>query len=192
MNKSGIILLIILSFGLICACSTPPREDMERAHDAVTRAENDADAVTYASNILVRARDALTRMQNEADAKRYETAKTYAAEAVTQAERAITEGKTGAGRAKAEAENLINGLAGPLAETANSLDAAWQAEKIRLDFASLTADMEAARSTYNDARQSLQNDRYRDALSQGQTVRSLLSGINAALIEGVQAVARKQ
>ena len=184
--------MIILVLGITGACSTPPNEEMERAHDAVTRAENDADAVTYAPNILVRARDALTRMQNEADSKRYEAAKTYASDAVTQAERAIAEGKSAAVRAKTDAENLINSLAGPLAETASSLDAARREEKTNLDFASLAAGMESARSTYSDAQQSLKNSRYPEAISQGQTVRSLLSGINAALTEGIQAISRKQ
>ena len=192
MKKLGIVFLIILIFTLVCACSTPPKEEMEKAHNAVTRAENDADAVTYASSSLVRARDALTRMQNEADAKRYDAAKTYAAEAVTHSERAIAEGKTGAARIKDEAENLISGLAGPLAETSNSLDAALKAKDLRLDFPALTTDMESANRTYSDARQSLQGSRYRDAISQGQTVRSLIAGINAALTEGVLAVARKQ
>jgi len=192
MKKLSVVFIIIFVLGLVSACSTPPKEEMEKAHDAVTRAENDANAVTYASNILVRARDALTRMENEAEAKRYDTAKTYAAEAVTQAERAIAEGRTGAARIKDEAENLVNSLAAPLAETAKSLDAAWQAETIMLDFGSLNTDLEEARRTYGDARQSIENSRYREAVSQGQTVRSILSGINAALTEGVQAVSRKQ
>jgi len=164
---------------------------MEMAHNAVTRAENDADAVTFASGVLVRARDALTRMQNEADAKRYDAAKTYAAEAITQAERAIAEGKSSAARAKDEAASLVGSLAGPLAETAGALDAAWRSEKLQLDFASLSSDMEVARRNYIDAQQSLQNSRFRDAISQGQTVRSLLSNINAALTESVIAVSRK-
>ena len=192
MRKVSIAFLMIFIFGFLCACSTPPKEEMEKANNAVTRAENDADAVTYASSILVRARDALTRMQNEADAKRYDAAKSFAAEAVMQAERAIVEGKAGAARAKDEAENLVNSLSGPITETGNALDAAWKTEKLRLDFAALTADMEAARRTYDTARQSLQANRYRDAISQGQTVRSTLAGINAALTEKVQEVARKQ
>ena len=192
MKKLSIILLILFVFALVCACSTPPKEEMEKAHNAVTRAENDADAVTYASNTLVRARDALTRMQNEADAKRYDAAKTYAADAVTQAERAIVEGKSGAARIKDEAENLINSLAGPLAETSNSLDAAWKTKELRLDFAALTTDLESANKTYGDAKQSLQGSRYREAISQGQTVRSILAGINSVLTEEVIAVARKQ
>lgn len=186
------LLFIILIFGLLCACAKPPREEMEKAHDAVTRAENDADTVMYASGTLVRARDALTRMQNEADAKRYDAAKTYAAEAITQAERAIFEGRSGASRAKDEASTLISSLVGPLAETGSALDAAWRTEKLQIDFASLTSDMEAARRNFNDAQLSLQSSRYRDAISQGQTVRSLLSGINAALTESVIAVSRKK
>ena len=182
----------MLVAGLMSACSTPPKEEMEKAHDAVIRAENDADAVNFASNTIIRAREALARMEEEAGAKRYEAAKTYAAEAVTLAERAIAEGKTGLSRARNEAENLLNSLVIPLAETSNSLDAAWRTENLRLNFAALEADMVAANKTYGDARQSLGNDRYREAISQGQTVRSLLAGINSALTEGVQAVARKQ
>ena len=192
MKKFSTFLLIVFVLGWICACSTPPKEEMEKAHDAVTRAENDADAVTYASNTLVRARDALTRMQNEADAKRYDSAKTYAAEAVNSAERAISEGKAGAARAKQEAENLVNSLPGSLAETANALNAAWNAEKVQLDFAALTVDLEQARRTYDDARVSLQASNYRGAISQGQNVRSILSDINTRITEAAQVLSRKQ
>lgn len=192
MRKISIILLVILGIILISACSKPPKEEMERAYSEVTKAENDADAVAFASSTLVRARDALTRMQNEADAKRYDAAKTYAEEAISLAQTAIAEGKNNSGRSKYEAESLINSLAKPLAETSNALDAAWRTDKIKLDFASLTADMESANRTYNDARQSLQDERYRDAINQGQTVRSLLAGINASLTDGSRAASRKQ
>ena len=192
MKKISLIPLIMFVLFLFAACSTPPTEDMERAYDAVTRAENDTNAVAFASNILVLARDALTRMQNEADAKRYDSAKIYAAEAILHAERAITEGKTNTGRAKSEAENMVNSLARPLAETANSLETAWQEEKLRLNLPALTADMETANNTYNNARENLQNERYNETISQCQTVRSLLAGINASLTDEVQAVSRKK
>ena len=186
------VLPIIIVLGFVFSCSAPPKEEMEKAHDAVIRAENDADAVMYAPTILVRARDALTRMQNEADAKRYDAAKTYAAEAVMQAERAINEGQAGAARTKTEAENLLSSLSGPLAETSSALDAAWNVDKVLLDFTALSTNLETARKTYNEALQSLQKNNYRDAISQGQTVRSLLADINSALTVKVQEVVRKK
>jgi hypothetical protein len=99
----------------LSSCVTPPLEEMNKAQDAVIRAENDVDAVTYASDTIVRAREALTKMQSEANAKRYDAAKNLAAEAINLAERAITEGKAGLAQARDEATNLISSLKGPLA-----------------------------------------------------------------------------
>jgi hypothetical protein len=182
----------LLALGLILACAKPPVDEMNKASDAVTRAENDPDAVSYAGGALTRARDALSRMQSEAEAKRYDAAKNYAAEAVTNAEKAIADGKTGAARAREEAANLINSLSGPLGETADALNAARQVRNIKLDFDALSADMEAARSAYNSAQQSLQAGNYPSALSGGQNVRSLLAGVNARITEAAAAVSRKQ
>jgi len=193
MKKLIVILPVLFVLALfLAACATPPTEDMNKAYDAVTRAENDADAVTYAGNTLGLAKDALTRMQSEADAKRYDTAKTYAAEAVSNAERAITEGKTGADRAKNEAAALVNSLSAPLAETSDALNAAQDVQNIKLDFDSLSGDMDSANKTYSDAQQSLAADNYSDAISKGQNVRSTLSDINAKITEATQAASRKQ
>ena len=192
MKKLNIIMLIVLVLVLMGACSKPPVEEMEKARDAVFKAENDADANVYASNTLRLAREAMNKMQNEADAKNYDNARNFAGEAVSLSEKAIAEGKTNASRQKDEATNLISSLSEPLAETSNSLDAAWRSERIRLDFAALQVDMEQARRGYEDARQSLQAERYRDAITQGQAVRSLLADINTALSGGAQAASRKQ
>jgi mannitol-specific phosphotransferase system IIBC component len=164
---------------------------MNRAHDAVIRAENDADAVTYAPNILIRARDALTRMENEADAKRYDAAKNFAAEAINNAERAITEGRTGAGRAREEATRLIDSLSGLLAETLSAINAAREIQGIQLDFDALMNEMDLARRAYEAARQSIQANNFLEAINQGQTVRSLLSGINTMLTGAAQVISRK-
>ena len=183
----------IIVFGLIlAACAMPPTEEMNRAQDAVIRAENDADAVKYAGNTLIRASDALTRMQSEADAKRYDAAKNYAAEAITNAERAIADGKTGAARAKDEATLLLNSLPGPLAETASALSAARQVKNINLDFEALSGDLDSARRTYGEAQQNLAANNYRDAIIKGQSVRSALSDINARISEAAVETSRKQ
>ena len=76
---------------------------MENAEAALVRAENDPDAAAYAGNTLLRARDALASMRAEAEAKRYDAAKTYAAEAVNAAEKAVNDGRAAAARAGEEA-----------------------------------------------------------------------------------------
>jgi len=193
MKNMIITFVVLFVLGLaLSACATPPTEEMNKAQDAVIRAESDADAVAYAGNTLVRARDALTRMQSEADAKRYDEAKNYAAEAVSFAERAIADGKAGAARAMDEAANLISGLSDPLEETSSALDAAREVQDIQLDFDSVSQEMNLAQQTYDDALQSFQNDDYKDAIDKGQTVRSLLSDVNSELSQAAQATSRKQ
>jgi hypothetical protein len=79
--KNPVILLIILGL-ILTACAKPPTEEMDNALAALTRAENDPDAVMYAANLIARARSALTQLQAEAAAKRYDAARTYAQETI--------------------------------------------------------------------------------------------------------------
>ena len=187
MKKHYIVVSALLVFGFIfTACATPPTEEMDRAHDAVIRAESDPDAVAFAPNTLVRARDALTRMQAEAGARRFDAARNLASEAISLAERAILDGRSGAARARAEAETLVNGLIGQLADTAAALGAAERAGNLALDLDPLSRDLDSAYRSYNGARESLDANDYRDAIAQGQDVRNLLSGINARLNAAAQ------
>ena len=181
-----------LIFGLMMtACATPPVEEMNRAHDAVIRAESDTNAVNYAANTLIRARDSLTRMQSEADARRFDAARDFAAEAINLAERAIIEGRVGAVRARDEAANLLDNLSAPLAEISNAVNAAEQASNLDLDFNALAEDLDLARRSYNNARQSLAADHYSDAIALGQNARAILSEINGRLNEAAHLTARK-
>ena len=184
------IFLVILVLSM-AACATPPTEEMNKAQDAVTRAENDADAVTYAPNTLARAREALTKMQNEANAKRYDSAKNYAGEAISNAEKAISDGKAAAARAREEAASLVNGLQAPLAETASALNAAKDSN-LKLDYNALSSDLDRANKTYDSAQQSLRANNYPDAIAKGQNVRPILTDINNRINEGVQVSSRKQ
>ena len=193
MKKIIFTLKVVLILGIaLTACSTPPTEEMQRAQDAVIRAESDPEAVAYGGNALIRARDALTRMQSEADAKRYDTAKEFAAEAISNAERAITDGQTGATRARSEAENLLYSLADPLAETSSALSTARQVENLILDFSALSQDMDLARRIYDEAWQDLGNDNNQGAIDKGQNVRSMLSDINSKILDAAQTTSRKQ
>ena len=188
---SGLPLLFVLVI-VMTACATPPLDEMNKAQDAVIRAESDIDAVIYGQNSLIRANDALARMKSEADAKRYDAAKNYASEAINNAENAIAEGKTGAARAKEEAADFINSLRGPLGETSAALNNARKVNNIQIDFDTLSRDMDSANRIYGEAQQSFQSNYYTEAIGKGQTVRSLLSSINTRLSEAAQDTNRKQ
>jgi len=193
MKKLIITLAVVFALGLVlAACATPPTEEMNKAQDAVTRAENDADAVTYAGDTVAAARNSLSRMQDEANAKRYGPAKTLAQEAIDNAEKAIADGQAASERAKQEAANLLNGLAAPLADTSNALDAAKQVQNVPLDFDAVSGQMDSARQTYTDAQQDLSAENYDDAVTKGQTVRSQLSDINSKINNAVQSTSRKK
>ena len=191
-EKLGILICAILVFGMLAtACAKPPTEEMDSAVEAVTRAENDINAITYAGNSIARARDALSRMQAEAASKRYDTARTYAAEAVAAAERAISEGRTGAARARDEASALVSELPPLVAETRQGIDAA-QAADLVLDFDSLGRDFDTACRNVDQAQDALSDSRYQDALGLGRTARSELTGINQQISSAAMEISRKK
>ena len=183
------VLFVVAAF--IVGCGTPPTEEMNRANDAVLRAESDPDAVAYAGNTLIRARDALSRMQNEAEARRYDAAKSFAEEAASAAERAITDGRNAAARTREEALALVNGLSAPLEETENTLNAAQRRGDLALDFDALSGSMDSARQSYDNAQQDIADANYNDAIAQGRNTRTLLSDINNSINTATQATRRK-
>ncbi|GHU78031.1 hypothetical protein FACS189462_1570 [Spirochaetia bacterium] len=195
MKKFNVSLLICAALAAalaLSACAKPPTEEMEAAAAAVTRAENDADAVTYAANSLARAREALSRMQVEADSKKYDAAKNYAAEAVSAAEKAITDGKAGAARARDEATSLVNSVKDSLTETEKSINAAQGVKNINLDFNAIDQDFDTAKVTTSQAEQSLTGANYQDALDKGRTARGLLSDINGKISGAATSASRKK
>ncbi|MDR1251239.1 MAG: DUF4398 domain-containing protein [Treponema sp.] len=181
---------LALSF-LLGSCAKPPTEEMNNAVEAVTRAENNADAVMYAANTLARARDALNRMKAEADSKRYDAAKTYASEAVTAAERAIADGRAGAERAREEAAAMVAGLNPAIAETEQGINAARTA-RLPLDFTGLEQEFAAARDSADRAEVALADGRYQDALDNCRNAQADLSDINHKLSDAAMAVSRKK
>jgi vacuolar-type H+-ATPase subunit I/STV1 len=184
-----VVFIVVL---VLSDCASPPIEEMQRARDAVIRAESDADAVAYAGNFIIRARDALTRMQSEADSKRYDAAKEFAAEAILNAERAIAEGRSAKERSRSEAAALLDSIQNLLTETQNAINNARGIPNILLDFDALTQDMDQALMIYNEAWQSFQAGDYLDAVTKAQSVRALLSYINTRINEAAFDTSRKQ
>ena len=191
MKKLYLIITAILVFlWVFAACATPPTEDMNRAQDAVLRAENDANAVNYASHTLLQARDALARMEAEAESRRYDAARALAAEAINHAERAIADGRAGAARAREEAENVLRNLDELMAQTETAISNARRVP-LQVDFNAISREMDLAERALEETRQSFNAGNYRDVVSRGQIIRSILSDINSRLVEAVQATSRK-
>jgi hypothetical protein len=165
---------------------------MNNATAAVTRAENDADAVTYAGNLLIRARDILTRMEIEADAKRYDAARALAAEAISAADKAIADGRAGAERARSEAASLVSGLKASLAETEAAIGAARKVKNIKLDLDAISREFEGFRNTAGEAEQALLAANYQNAREKATAVRAGLSDINLRISNATRASSRKQ
>jgi hypothetical protein len=195
MNKKQIIHIItaLTMLGLIVSlggCAKPPTEEMAAANEALIRAENDPDAVTFGETSLNRARDAVFKMKQEADAKRYDAAKSYAAEAVAAAEKAIGDGRAAAQRAREEAAALIAGVKNSLAETEGLLSNAKQ-NGIGLDYEALNRDIEDVRKAVAQA-EAVAASRPREAIEKGQAARAALSDIRNRISQGVRKTSSKK
>jgi hypothetical protein len=191
MKKYAFVPLILL--GLILAgCAKPPTAEMEAAETALTRAENDADAAAFGESSLLRARDAAARMRTESRAKRYDAAKTAAAEVVAAADRAISDGRSGANRAREEAAALVTTLRSDLVVTENSLTSAKSVPNVPLDFPALDRDLGQARNQVDQTQASVNANRPREALERGRAARSALGDIQTRIADGVRAAGRKK
>jgi hypothetical protein len=185
-------LLLGLSIVVLGSCAKPPTEEIEAAEAAVTKAENDPDAAAYAESSLARARDALSRAHSEADAKRYESAKTYATEAINIAEKAINDGRAAAARSREEANNLLVQVRRLLAETETALENAKKVPRIQLDFPTLTDDVAHARSDISQAESAGNGNRPRESLEKSRAARATLGDVQSRINEGVRGVSRKK
>ena len=183
--------VFLFSVPLFAACAKPPLAEMESARDAVFRAENDSNAVQYGSNSLAQARDALRRMQDEADSKNYDSAKTFAEDAIQAANKAIADGSDGARRARDETAAFLLGLRPAIEETERSINNA-RYSRVALDYDSLYRDLNAARDAADQAEVAHAMGRYNEAMERGRTVRSLLFIINEKLTNAVTAASGKK
>jgi hypothetical protein len=192
-QRIAFVLTITLALtAFMSGCAKPPVEEMENAEAALVRAENDPAAVAYGSPSIARARDAVSNMRTEAAAKRYDAAKTYAQDAITAAERAIADGRTGSQRARDEASAALNGALTSLGETQKNIDTAKDVKGIQLDFDTIDGDYTSARDQTDQAQSSLNTANYRDSLEKSQSARSLLGNINTRISQASIATSQKK
>jgi hypothetical protein len=175
--KVKLIYMFCIALVLFLGCAKPPVEEMEKAREAVFMAENDVNAVQYASGTLARARDAVKRMEIEAGSKNYEAAKNLAAEAIAAAEKAINDGRLSSKRAGEEADSLISGLRVEIDETTRNVAAARYSQ-LALDYDALDRAIVNAHNTTDQAEVDQAMGKNQDALEKAKAVRSSLNDIN--------------
>jgi uncharacterized protein YdiU (UPF0061 family) len=176
---------------LFAACAKPPTEEMEAARTAVVRAENDPDVAVYAVSTLARAREALTNMEAEAVAKRYDAARNYAAEAVTNAEKAINDARTAVARAKEDSANALNALRNAMSETDTAIDQGKK-NSLSLEWDQIDRNFEDAQTIAGEAEEAAAANRYRNVVERANTARTALSSITSQIAGASLAVTRKK
>jgi hypothetical protein len=187
------VIFLLPALGIfLAACAKPPTAEIEAAEAAVTGAENDPDAAAYAENSLARARDALSRAYTELDAKRYDSARSYAADAVIAAEKAVNDGRAAAARNREEANALLGQVKELLDETAGALEGAEKAPGLQLDFPALTNSLDSARNDISQAEAANNVNQSRESLEKSRSAQSTLGDIQNRIGEGVRVTNRKK
>jgi len=189
--KNSLFCVLLVSLVMITGCTKPPTDEMNKAEEAVARAENDPDAISYAGNLIARAKDSLNLMREEAEAKRYDAAINYADDAVAMAERAISEGRAASLKARDEASAAVSNLRPQILETEQRIDNAKGA-RLPLDFNTIDSDFNNTKKNYDQAQSALSGSRYQEAIFLSNNVRAGLNGINQKLGTSAMAVSRKK
>jgi hypothetical protein len=189
--QNSLIFVLLVSMSLITGCARPAIDEMNAAEEAVSRAENDPDAVSYSGNLIAQAKDSLAMMYDEADAKNYNAAINYANDAIAFAERAINEGSGQAWLKKNEATAIMSNLGAQIMETGQRIETA-KAANLPLDFNSIDSDFNSAQSTYNQARSAMSGNRYQEAIFLSNSVRAGLNAVNQKLGSAVMEVTRQK
>jgi len=189
--QKSLICVLLVSLALMTGCTKPPTEDMNKAEEAVARAENDPDAVNYAGNLVTRAKDALAMMREEADAKRYDAAINHANDAIALAERAVNEGRVEAMRTRDQAISALSGLRPQLLETERRIENAKSA-KLPLDYDTIDRELNTVQRGYDQAQSAISGNRYQEALFLSNNVRAGLNSINQKLGTKAMEVSRKK
>jgi len=189
--RNSLICVLLVSLALMAGCARPPTEEMNKAEEAVARAENDPDAVSYSGNLIAQAKESLAQMYEEADAKNFDAAINHANNATTYAERAISEGRSAAMRTRDDATTIMNGLRTQMLDTEHRIDNA-KAANLPLDFNEIDRDFNSTQRTYDQAQSAMSGNRYQEAIFLSNNVRAGLNSINQKLGTSAMAVSRKK
>jgi hypothetical protein len=168
------------------SCAKPPTEEINAAQAALDGAKS-AEADVYAGATYKSAAAALDEARAQVEEKKYEEAKASAIRAKELAERSSTEAETGKQKTRDEAQALINRLTVGLADVRTALDNAPQGKGADEDLDQLRASLAQAEAGLTDAKGSLGNAKFKDALDQAGAAESKLTEVQS----GVQTAMEK-
>jgi len=188
---NSLVCVLLISLALMTGCSRPPTDEMNKAQEAVTRAENDPDAVSYSGSLIASAKESLSLMYDEAEVKNYDNAINHASNAISLAERAINEGRSAAMRTRDEANTILSGLRTQIQETNQRIDTAKAAE-LPLDFDAIDRDFNTAQRTFDQAQSAMSGSRYQEAIFLSNNVRASLNAVNQKLGNAAMTVSRQK
>jgi hypothetical protein len=192
MKKITILMTIFLLAAVtVVSCAKPPEEEMNAAEAALSKAQNDPNAVQYGAIALKRAQNAATTMRQAASEKRYDDAKIAAQTVVSAAEQAIADGKKGAAAAKSAADQLLNSVKAQQVETRAALDKAKEASLV-MDYDAAEGNMTNAQTKIDQGSAANAQARYTDGTTALNDARSLLTGVQDAVSAAVAPVSRKK
>ena len=187
--KALIPVVLVLA---IAACAKPPQADIDAARAAVAAAAKNADIVAYAPDTLKSAQDKLALMGTELAAKHYDKVKSLALEARALAGTAANDAARNKEKVQADAATLIDALKKALPEVGRKLAAAKRVRGIKLDFASISAQLGAAKTTLAEADRDLSGGNFAAALQKATDVQAQLSAGEKAVSDAVQMAAGKK
>jgi hypothetical protein len=177
---------------LFASCAKPPKAEMDAAEAAVARAEANPDVVAYASDELQKAKKALDDMHGEAAAKRYDKAKSLAAEASSDAAAAIAAAPAGKERAKAKASELIASVRQSLPKAEKLLASAAKVKKASFDFAAKSADLQGAKTAIADAEVLFGKEDYAGSIDKASAAQKVIADLQSEIGAAVQSATRKK
>jgi len=185
--KLKYILCGFVVFALLAGCAKPPTAEMDNARNKYLEASENEAAATYGKGFLDQAKTILDKMEAANNDKRFDAAKTHAAEVITAAQKAIDEGKKTRENVKSKAENLITTLEREIKETEANIT---NISKIpypydKLDLTRIKRDFDDAKDMLALAETDQSKGKYQDALDKGNSVKSTLASINQQIADAV-------
>lgn len=185
-------LITILVIFAVAACAKPPTDEMARATDAVTRAQNEPNVGTYAANSLRLAEDALRRMNEAAANKKYDEAKALAIDAANLADRAISEAKDAETQVKLDASNMIATVKSAITEAEQALANARKVKNINLNTNAIVFEIDNAKKLNQDAEAALARAAHKEALDKATNARSSVSSAMGLISEAARESSKKK